>query len=112
MWVIGLGTVLPVIALLVEWITGMCAGAFFDPLPTLWHVALVAVVPLTNGLLWRAIKRRTAVTHRWLGWVGGLAVGVELYYALIFLPLMLPGLLASSFTVGVCCPCRRRFRSS
>lgn len=96
-WVIGLGTVLPVIALLVEWITGVCAGAFFDPLPTLWHVALVAVVPLTNGLIWRAIKRRATVMHRWLGWAGGLAAGIEFYYALIFLPLMLPGLFGLIF---------------
>lgn len=94
---IGFGIVLPTIALVIEWMTGMCAGAFFDPLPTLWHAALVALVPLTNWLLWRALSHGGEAGRGWVGWAGGLAAGVELYYALIFLPLMLPGLLGIVF---------------
>lgn len=95
--VMGFGVVLPIVALLIEWVTGMCAGAFFDPIPSLWHLLLVAVVPLTNWLLWRAAKRADGGGRSWPGWIGGAAVGVELYYALLFLPLLLPGLLAIIF---------------
>jgi hypothetical protein len=95
--VVAFGLVLPVIALLIEWITGICAGAFFDPIPSLWHLLLVGLVPSTNWLLWRAVRRSEEARTSWAGWMGGLAVGVEVYYALVFLPLMLPGLLAIIF---------------
>ena len=40
--VMGTSTVvLPTVTWLAEWIFGLCASEFFDPLPTLWHVALV-----------------------------------------------------------------------
>jgi hypothetical protein len=95
--VIAFGVVLPIIALLIEWFTGICAGAFFDPIPGLGHLLLVSLVPVTNWLLWRLVTRVDRARPIWPGWLGGLAVGVELYYALLFLPLLLPGLLAVVF---------------
>jgi len=95
--VVAFGVVLPVVALLIEWVTGMCAAAFFDPIPSLWHLLAVALVPVTNGLLWRAVRGAGGVRSSWPGWLGGLAAGVGLYYAVLFLPLMLPGLLAVIF---------------
>lgn len=91
------GVLLPLITLGIEAVTGMCAGAFFDPIPTLAHAALVALVPLANGWAWWSVSRGDA---RHLGWLGGLnaaALAVATVYALVFLPLLLPGFFALLF---------------
>ena len=91
------GVVLPLVTLLIEWITGMCAGTFFDPTPTLWHGLLVILVPATNLLVWRAVLRHESRWRGALGWANGLAVGIAVFYSLLFLPLLLPGLVAIVF---------------
>jgi len=91
------GVILPLITLALELATRMCAGAFFDPLPTIWNVVLVAFVPVANLLAWIAIRQNQAGRRSWLGWVNGAAIGVALYYAFLFLPLLLPGIIAVLF---------------
>src|SRR5438093_6712458 len=54
--VILFGVFLPLGTLFAELATHMCAGTFFDPIPTWWHVALVALVPVAN--LARSEERR------------------------------------------------------
>jgi hypothetical protein len=81
------GTVMPLIALLFEWISGLCAAAFFDPLPTVAHALLVGSVPAANLLVWLAVAGRLTLPHRRLVWVSGFALGVAGYYALQFLPM-------------------------
>ena len=51
-----LGVVLPLVAIGVELLTGLCAGIFFDPLPTWGHVLFVLAVPAINFLLCRAAR--------------------------------------------------------
>jgi hypothetical protein len=46
------GFLLPAITLGVELITGMCAEAFFDPLPTWWHTFFIFFTALTNLQTW------------------------------------------------------------
>ena len=46
------GIVLPTITLGVELIWGACTDLFFDPIPTAGHALLVAVVPISNGMIW------------------------------------------------------------
>ena len=91
------GVILPLITLALELATRMCAGAFFDPLPTIWSVLLVAFVPAANLLAWLAIQDNQAERRTWLGWVNGAAIGVASYYAFLFLPLLLPGIIAIFF---------------
>jgi hypothetical protein len=91
------GVVLPIVTLVIELATGMCAGAFFDPMPSLWHGLLVALVPLGNWLVWEAVRHDKIPWRPWLGWVSGAAIGVAFFYALLFLPLLLPGLFALIF---------------
>lgn len=81
------GVVLPVVTLAFEWFTGLCAGLFFDPIPTAFHVALVAMVPMmTFWGLWILRDRQRGVS-RWL-WLGnGAMVGVSVFYSLLFLPM-------------------------
>ncbi|MCD4726476.1 MAG: hypothetical protein K8R46_02355 [Pirellulales bacterium] len=81
------GILLPAIALVVELNTGMCAEVFFDPISTLGHVALVALVPAANLL---ALIVAWGGWTRWrtpLLWLNGVALGVALIYTLVFLPI-------------------------
>ena len=90
------GVVLPVITLAFEYFTGMCAALLFDPLPTVWHILLVATVPLTNFLVWRAARNESTEHQARLGWLNGFAFGIGLAYVLIYLPLTpfaIPGLI-------------------
>jgi len=90
------GIVLPVITLAFEYFTGMCAALLFDPLPTLWHVLLVATVPFANFLVWRAVRNESTEAQTRFGWVNGFAFGIGLVYVLLFLPLTpfaIPGLI-------------------
>lgn len=91
------GVVLPSITLGIELATHMCAGAFFDPIPTWWHVLLVAFVPLANLLVWRAIRDGDARHQSLLAWLNAFAIGIPLFYALIFLPIMPPAVVAVIF---------------
>jgi hypothetical protein len=91
------GILLPVATLVMEFLTGMCAGEFFDPIPSFWHVLLVALVPVANLLVWLALQRNDARYRDWLGWANGAAIGVAIFYSLIFAPLMLPGLIGVIF---------------
>ncbi|AJP71291.1 hypothetical protein TS85_05010 [Sphingomonas hengshuiensis] len=82
-----IGSVFPAGVLILELVTGMCAGTFFDPLPTWGHVVLVAAVPVINFLLWRAAQRENAPAPI-LMVLGGVAIAIGAGYALVFLPLL------------------------
>jgi hypothetical protein len=79
--------VMPSISILVEITTGICANAFFDPLPTVWHKVLVVAVPLANLLVIRALWRDDGAYHWRLGLANGLAVAVSTFYTIIYLPI-------------------------
>ncbi len=80
------GILLPIAALLFESITGMCRQIFFDPLPTPFHVALYATIPLANVRLLLALMRREILPRRW-AWLHVFSAGVAVFYSLVFLPI-------------------------
>lgn len=82
-----MGVILPVVAFVVELATGLCAGAFFDPIPTWGHGLAVLAVPAANGWLWAA-ARRDDPPSPWLLTAAGAAMAIGFVYALIFLPLL------------------------
>jgi hypothetical protein len=83
-----LGVVLPGVTLFVELSERMCAEEFFDPLPTLWHTVLVALVPGSNLVLLMTLRPVGWPAGRWIGWLSGVALGVSIFYTLLFLPLL------------------------
>lgn len=87
-FLLAFGVLLPVVTLAIEVRSHFCAGTFFDPIPTVGHVALVAFAPLANFLAWLAIRRGWSEHRAKLGWANGAAVGVSLFYTLLFLPLL------------------------
>lgn len=80
------GFLLPIITLGFELVTHICAETFFDPTPTWFHVALIAIVPAANLMAWKRLKGNLAV-GRGLWLANGVAFGIGAYYALLFAPL-------------------------
>ena len=78
---------LPAITLVIEWATGMCAAAFFDPIPTLWHVLVAALVPAVNLGAWWTLRTGKPGGRPLLGWLNGAVLGLTAFYVLLFLPL-------------------------
>lgn len=80
-----LAVLMPVITILFEWFTGASAADLFDPIPTWFHIVIVAMVPLGNAWLWLAILRNRARHERWLGWLNGFVLGVCIYYSVLYI---------------------------
>jgi hypothetical protein len=81
------GVILPLLALVVELATSLCASTFFDPIPTWGHALAVLAVPAANYALWSA-ARREAPAPPWLTTAAGAAMVIATAYALLFLPLL------------------------
>jgi Vault protein inter-alpha-trypsin domain len=81
-----IGIILPVFTLGFELVTGISAGVLFDPMPTWFHVLAVALVPAVNLWMWRAGRAKDSRHARLLGWLNGIALGVCIYYAVLYLP--------------------------
>lgn len=82
------GAGMPVAALAVELITRVCAEAVFDPLPSIFHVLLVAFVVVANAWGWFVAREQRFAQARWALWAVGIAIGVAMLYTVLFLPLM------------------------
>ena len=87
-WFVVAGVLLPIIALVVELYNGLCASAFFNPIPTLWHVLLVAAVPLINSYIIWVLYRKNTEKPTVLAWASLVSAGISLFYALVFAPLI------------------------
>ncbi|MGE3466136.1 MAG: VIT domain-containing protein [Pyrinomonadaceae bacterium] len=91
-WLMGFflfgGVLLPMVALVVELATGYCSQHFFDPIPTWWHVLMVAFVPATNFQTWLAFRTGYTLRPTWLSFANAISIFVSLYYTLIFAPLL------------------------
>ena len=78
---------LPLVTLCLEAVTGFCAGVFFDPIPTVFHGILVALVPITNFLHLKVVNQKKEEIPTKLLFMTGCSIVVGIYYTLLFLPL-------------------------
>ncbi|MDP3543447.1 MAG: VIT domain-containing protein [Elusimicrobiota bacterium] len=78
---------LAVLAILVEVFTHTCAGMFFDPIPTRWHLLLVTLVPAGTVYSIFAARRPGQPGAR-LQTLASFCLGIALYYSLQFLPIL------------------------
>ena len=85
-YVISFGIVLPLVTLVVELVWAWCAQVFFDPLPTLFHAALIAVVPIANLLALFACNGRYRTSIGKILFLNGIAIGVSAFYTILFIP--------------------------
>lgn len=114
------GVVLPTISIVVELCMRVCARAFFDPMPTWWHVLLIFSVPAANALVISQIRRGSRCCPQLLMAANAVAITVAAFYAVGFVPLLLPGVVAVLFfgfgllpmgplfalVAAICCRCR------
>ena len=82
------GVILPAISILVETTTHICAEDFFDPIPTMWHVLLVVFVPLAHLQVWLAIRKGSTERGALLGLANAIAIGVSIFYTIVYIPLL------------------------
>ncbi len=87
-----LGVVLPALVLCLETMVSFCGSLIFDPIPTWWHVLLVALVPVLNA--WLLAGAPGSRGDRWIGAAAGVAIIISGFYALLFLPIIHISLLA------------------
>lgn len=114
------GVLLPTISIVVELCMRACARAFFDPMPTWWHVLLISSVPAANALVIFQIRRGSRCCPQLLMAANAVAITVAAFYAVGFVPLLLPGVVAILFfgfgllpmgplfalVAAICCRCR------
>lgn len=101
-WMIAIfGVIIPLGTLVFEWTTRVCAAEFFDPLPTVWHVVLVGMVPVANvlGLVPGDRLGKRGRRLRW--WMNGASIGVSAVYCVPFLPLMPWAVVGIVFGLGL-----------
>lgn len=85
LWLFGI--LLPVGTITFEANTHACAEVLFDPIPTWWQLALIALVPVANLATWIAIERGRRTWIPRLAHLNAFALGVSAVYAAMFLPL-------------------------
>lgn len=90
MFIVLFGFVLPLVALAVEMVSGMCAEVFFNPIPKAIHIASLLVIPF--GHLWILRHQKTYLQKSKkkltiLSLVQGISLGISLFYTLVFLPI-------------------------
>ena len=88
------GVALPLLTLGVELTLGMNADVFFDPVPTYFHVLLVAFVPAANFAVWQALRTQQTRHLPKLAFAGGCAIGIATFYTVLFLPVLPLGAIA------------------
>jgi Vault protein inter-alpha-trypsin domain len=86
-FIIFAGIILPLVTLIFELTTRMCATEIFDPIPSLWHVLVVALVPLANAQILWSIYRNKLDRIGFLAWISTISAGSTLFYSIFFLPL-------------------------
>ena len=96
-FILMFGVLLPVAAAVVELSSRMCTEAFFDPLPTPLHAALFLLAPAAH--LWVLISSWSSSEPdgRLLRLAVGLALGVNIAYTAIFLPILPVSVIAILF---------------
>jgi hypothetical protein len=82
------GVLVPIAALFVELIWKTCAENLFDPIPTWWHVLIVAFVPATNFQIYRAFQKGYTLRPWWISFANGVSIFISLFYAVAFAPIV------------------------
>ena len=95
------GAIFPAAVIGLELISGMCANAFFDPLPTYWHALVAGLVPASNLLAWYYLQDSRQQGARWMAFLNGAAIPIAGFYTLLFLPLLPLAAVAIIVAVGL-----------
>lgn len=100
-YVISFGIVLPLVTLGIEVLFAWCAQSFFDPVPTLLHGLMIALVPFANLLALLASWGRFQSSRRRILFLNGIAIGISAFYSVLFIPIMPMAVLAVIWLIGL-----------
>ncbi|MDX2107167.1 MAG: VIT domain-containing protein [Candidatus Melainabacteria bacterium] len=78
------GVILPALALYFEICTHTMAGVLFDPFPTPWHVLLFSFIPLSNLIVFLAVRFNMVSFYAITSLMSGFAMGIAILYSLMF----------------------------
>ena len=92
------GILLPLAALVVELLTGMCAEILFNPIPTWFCAAVVASIPLANFILLVAAVRGKWLEKKLLRVIAGYVLTISAFYSVPLLPFAVLGILLMILT--------------
>ena len=87
-YIIALGVLLPIAAASFELVTRICSQIFFDPMPSIWHILLFYLVPVSNFACFLAVKMNLNKQIKFFGFLNGIAIGSSLFYTIWFLPIL------------------------
>ena len=82
------GVIMPAISITLEAITHICDKRYFDPIPSVWHLMLVILVPVAQLHIWFIIKHGTPQRLVLAGWLNALSLGVSIFYSFVFIPFL------------------------
>ncbi len=100
LWFLG-GIVLPLCLLIFESTTHFCAKHFFDPFPSNGHVLLFLLIPASNLMVWLSQHKDSSPHYGTLALTSGMAAGIGIMYAFMFLPIMGLSLLFTLCGIGL-----------
>lgn len=84
-----LGIIFPLVVIVLELVFSISSDFYFIPMPSIFHVLLVAGVPLSNFLIWRALGNPNNLAKPViLSWLSTLSIAVAFYYTLVYLPVL------------------------
>lgn len=102
-YIVTFGILLPIAAMTFELFTGICASAFFDPLPTVWHAIIFGLIPASNLIGLTTIAYRSKRATAWLPFANALAIGIAVFYTIWFVPILPVSAMATLFIgIGLC----------
>jgi len=78
------GVLLPALALWFEVCTHTLAGALFDPFPSIWHVLLFSFIPISNLIVFLAVRVNLVSFYAITSLTSGFAMGIAILYSLMF----------------------------
>lgn len=82
------GVLLPLVAVVFETTTHMCAQNCFDPFPSTAHVLLFMLIPISNAMVWLSARRNLSNHYGFMALSSGMAMGIGILYSLMFVPLV------------------------
>lgn len=78
------GVILPFIALWFEVSTHTMASILFDPFPSVWHVLLFSFIPISNLIVYLAVRINLVSLYAITSLMSGFAMGIAILYSLMF----------------------------
>lgn len=78
------GVIIPAIALIFEVNTHTMAGVLFDPFPSVWHVLLFSFIPISNLIVYLAVRINLVSMYAITSLMSGFAMGIAILYSLMF----------------------------